>query len=88
MKEIFRKPIDFSVANNFKFFLGKLVLFGVLPIVGACEDIKPTNALSVIKMDAMQKLGDPGCPAVIELLKHMSSLTIFTESMIDGVQGD
>lgn len=82
MEEIFRQPADFSVTNNFKLFLGKFVLFSILPIISACEDIKPANALGIIKVDTMQKLRNPSIPAVIELFKHMSALTIFTKGMV------
>lgn len=76
------------MANNLELFLCKFVLFIVLPIIGACEDIKPANTLCVIKMDAMQKLRDPSIPAVIELLKHMSALTVPAKGMVDGMQSD
>ncbi len=73
---------------NLELLFGKFILFGKFPVVRACEDIQPADTLAVIKVDSMQKLSNPSCPAVIELLKHMSALTVPAQRVIYGVQSN
>ena len=87
MEKILWQPGYLPAANLFKFLLCELILAGVLPVVVARENVESSDGRAVVSMAAVQEISHPTAPALVELLKHLPSLSVFAQGVIYRVQG-
>lgn len=76
LEESFRQFADLIQPNLLELFLSKLIFLSVFPVIGAGEDIQSTEVFGIIAMSSMQKISDPSVPVIVELLEHVSSLSV------------
>jgi hypothetical protein len=63
--------------------LGPFVLLTELPVVGTGKDVQSTDlGPLLLSVRAVQELGDPFVPAVVELLQDLTTLTLLAEGVV------
>ena len=86
LEESLRQFADLIQPHLLKLFLSQLIFLRVFPVIGAGEDIQPTEILGIITMSSMQEISNPSIPVIVELLEHVSSLPVLAQCVIEGVK--